>query len=686
MKTSKALFCFFMLLTLVCCSESGGGGRSSTETTPVVTTQGVTLSSIAITSTFNSVPAGQTIQLTATGNYSDNSSANLTGDVTWTVSKTDYATISTAGLVSGIFKGSVEISATYNGISGTLLMAVYDLSDLSDLIISSRSTSIPVDQQMQVDVSGIFSDGSIQNVVDYVTFSITSGNASITDTGLLTGTAIGNVIVKVCLNGICNDFEITINPQSLTQIVVSAENTEVPNGLNIQLTATGTYSDGSTIDISDIATWVSSNNAIAEPNVETPSQFMTKQAGIATATATYGDKSANIVITILETAIESIIITRESGEYPRKYFTFLEATGIFTDGSTINLTNDASWRVDDISIARVFNGEGYTGFFVTIAEGSVEVTATYNSVEKSEIINISSETLSGFDIKPDSAASYLPLVLESDNSISLEISGIYSDGTVKDFSRICNWYSLTNDILSINNSDPEKGNVSPITEGDGAVVAIIGKSGILQPVTVIKPVASYTISTTYSIIPTHTDIIFTAEVEFEDGSVGDNDITNLVSWNSYTTDVIRFYDDIKYYAHALSPGSPTISASLQLNGNTDFPPDADISLTVEPLNSITLVPYNINNEIPPEPIDIEDIVRFMAYGQSVGSPAGIGFNITNYVEWASSNENFIPVNNNPGSKGEITVNLSEADSVTISAEADDGTGTNPITGSLVLVP
>ncbi len=632
----------------------------------------VTLSNITITSALNSIQVGETVQLTATANYSDNSSTDLTGDVTWTVSDTDYATISTAGLVSGLLKGTIEISAAYNGISSTQLMTIYDLSDLSDLIISSKSTSIPVEQQIQIDVLGLFSDDSIQNVADSVTFSITSGNASITETGLLTGTATGNVIVKVCLSGICKDFEITINSEALTQIVVSAENSEIPNGLNIQLTATGTYSDGSTIDISNIATWVSSNNDIAEPNIETPSQFITKQAGIVTATATYGDKSANIVVTILETAIESIVVTRESGEYPRNYFTFLKATGIFTDGTTINLTNNASWSVNDTSIARVFNEDGYTGFLITIAEGSVEVTATYNSVEKSETINISSETLSGFDIKPDSAALYLPLVLESGNSINLEIFGIYSDGTEKDFSPICNWYSLTNDILSISNSDPDKGNVSSITEGDGAVAVIIGKIGILQPVTIIKPVVSYTISTTYSTIPTHSDIKYTAEVLYDDSTTGD--ITGLVIWNSDDTDVMLFDDNMKNFAHALTPGSSTIGSSLLINGTTEIFPEADIPITVEPLISIDLQPYNSSGDLLSLSVNINDVAGFVAWGVCAGNI--VGFNITNYVEWISDNESYISVSDDSETKGEITINALGSGPVNITAEADDGTGTN----------
>lgn len=78
----------------------------------------VTLSSIAITPTTASVSVGSTQQFTATGTYSDNSTANLTLVVNWATSNPVAATISSSGIATGIAGGgSTTITAGYGGVT-----------------------------------------------------------------------------------------------------------------------------------------------------------------------------------------------------------------------------------------------------------------------------------------------------------------------------------------------------------------------------------------------------------------------------------------------------------------------------------------------------------------------------------------------------------------------------------------
>lgn len=78
-----------------------------------------TLSSIAITP---AVPAnlaiGSTQQFTATATYSNNTTANITSQVTWASSVTTMATItSPGGLAAGVAAGTTNITASLSGIT-----------------------------------------------------------------------------------------------------------------------------------------------------------------------------------------------------------------------------------------------------------------------------------------------------------------------------------------------------------------------------------------------------------------------------------------------------------------------------------------------------------------------------------------------------------------------------------------
>ena len=73
---------------------------------------------------------GKTQAFTATGTFSDTTTRNLTGDVTWSSSDTDVAQISNAGdsrgEATGLKKGEATITATLGDIAGPATLTVTD--------------------------------------------------------------------------------------------------------------------------------------------------------------------------------------------------------------------------------------------------------------------------------------------------------------------------------------------------------------------------------------------------------------------------------------------------------------------------------------------------------------------------------------------------------------------------------
>ena len=79
------------------------------------------LQSIALSPTNPTVAKGLTQQFTATGTYSDGSTANLTSQVTWASATASVATISNAvgtqGLATALATGTTVITATLGGVT-----------------------------------------------------------------------------------------------------------------------------------------------------------------------------------------------------------------------------------------------------------------------------------------------------------------------------------------------------------------------------------------------------------------------------------------------------------------------------------------------------------------------------------------------------------------------------------------
>jgi len=77
-----------------------------------------TLVSISVTPEDSVIPAlGQTQQFTATGTYSDDSTADITGSVTWSSTDTSVATIDASGLATPVAEGFTIINASLGEVT-----------------------------------------------------------------------------------------------------------------------------------------------------------------------------------------------------------------------------------------------------------------------------------------------------------------------------------------------------------------------------------------------------------------------------------------------------------------------------------------------------------------------------------------------------------------------------------------
>lgn len=90
----------------------------------------VTLVSIAVTPAARTINDGATQQFTATGTYSDASTASITGAVTWASDDEASATITAGGLATGEAQGRATISATLGAVSGTTDLGVFTFGDI----------------------------------------------------------------------------------------------------------------------------------------------------------------------------------------------------------------------------------------------------------------------------------------------------------------------------------------------------------------------------------------------------------------------------------------------------------------------------------------------------------------------------------------------------------------------------
>ncbi|WP_348692475.1 hypothetical protein [Duganella fentianensis] len=116
-------FCktYLLLPLLGVLAACGGGGGGSSTPAPA------TLKSIAVTAPSSTMPVGTTMQLTATGTYSDNSTKvlNTATGLVWAFKGTGaVASIFSSGSVTAKAVGSDTFTATQDGITGSINLSV----------------------------------------------------------------------------------------------------------------------------------------------------------------------------------------------------------------------------------------------------------------------------------------------------------------------------------------------------------------------------------------------------------------------------------------------------------------------------------------------------------------------------------------------------------------------------------
>lgn len=98
------------------------GGMSGVVTVSAATN--ATLKSITITPANPSIAVGASQQLTATGVFSDSSTQNLTGMVTWASATPAVATVTSTGTATGQAAGTSTVTASLNGVTGSTVLTV----------------------------------------------------------------------------------------------------------------------------------------------------------------------------------------------------------------------------------------------------------------------------------------------------------------------------------------------------------------------------------------------------------------------------------------------------------------------------------------------------------------------------------------------------------------------------------
>src|SRR5205814_2370843 len=139
---------------------------------------------------------------------------------------------------------------------------------------------------------------------------------------------------------------------NLASIALTPANPSIPVNTSQQLTATGTYNDGSTRDLTLLVTWAPSSNA-SVATVSATGLVTGVGAGAATVTANLGSIMQSTTVTVTAPSISSISVTPEDLTLAIGITQQFTATAIYSDGSSQDLVTGVTWSSSTTSVATI---------------------------------------------------------------------------------------------------------------------------------------------------------------------------------------------------------------------------------------------------------------------------------------------------------------------------------------------
>ena len=158
--------------------------------------------------------------------------------------------------------------------------------------------------------------------------------------------------------------------KGLAAIDIAPANPQAQISAKQQFVAIGTFTDGSSADITAQATWASSSPSVASINSRSGLAAVLA-AGTTSISATLGKLIAKTNLTGMPAQLTSIAVSPKSASLNVGGTQQLQAIGTYSDGSTADVTSAVAWASDSTAVAMVTGGR-----VTAVAPGATVIRAT----------------------------------------------------------------------------------------------------------------------------------------------------------------------------------------------------------------------------------------------------------------------------------------------------------------------
>ena len=384
--------------------KATAGGKSASITVTIKEAPPAPYASVKIDGGDFSVKVGETRQLTAKLLAADGTEVTSNDDLTWRSSNTAVASVDANGLVTGVAKGTANITVTVGDKSDTVTATVTEdepVANSTTIYYPSSKyganstylhwrfangtwTTAPGDK-MSAACDGYVSFTIANPDAKDIEFVFNNGSGQWDNKGGVSGQnymASGETVVITDNSG---DYATTapcVVTIPVASVTIAGGDFTLKEGVAKKIVATVAPANATDKTV----TWTSSDAAVA--TVDASGTVKAVKAGTATITATAGGKSASVKVTVTLTTVpvESVTITGagvKNGKISIESGKSVQLNATITPSSAV--AGVVSWSSMDQSVASV-DGNGKV---TAKAEGVTVITVTASGCSASLVLEVS---------------------------------------------------------------------------------------------------------------------------------------------------------------------------------------------------------------------------------------------------------------------------------------------------------
>jgi trimeric autotransporter adhesin len=366
-------------------STSSGAASPSTPSSPssLPTPEPQALTSLTLT-----VPAtlvqSLSAAVSATAEDASGNSYDVTAQVVWTTSDDSVVGIDGAGRITAVGPGTAEVDAAIGDLTASATITVTAPKIVTFAIVPG-SQSLPLGSLAQFSVTAAYDDGSVHDLSQIATWS--SSDTSVATPDAISGDfdtlALGTVTIAADAAGLHAEASLTVDNPGLASILVVPgvpHSYDQPN----QLTAMGTYTDGTTLDLTAMVQWTSMDSAMAALDPTSPGVIKATRAGSVMVQAAMGNVTGQAQV-YFEPKLVGLVVDAGGTTLAVGDCHDLHSFFRYDDGSTESTDFLASYSGDNNAVATV---DGDANTVCGNAPGTITVTATVGASTASTTITV----------------------------------------------------------------------------------------------------------------------------------------------------------------------------------------------------------------------------------------------------------------------------------------------------------